>query len=54
MDLESLISQVFAAVVVWDAKEPKHCDRQFIAKQWDGIAAKLGVECKYLLEMMRF
>ena len=54
MDIEGLISQVFATVAIWDAKEPKHCDILYIAKQWDGIAAKLGVEGKYLLEMMRF
>ena len=43
MVIEQLISHVFAATAIWDAKETKHSDRQYIAKEWEGIAAKLGV-----------
>ena len=43
MDIELLISEVFAFPSILCAKDAKHSDKQHIAKQWENIGVKLGV-----------
>ena len=49
MDIELLISEVFACPSIWCAKDAKHSDRQHIAKQWENIGVKLGVTGQFLI-----
>ena len=49
MDIELLISEVFACPSLWCAKDPKHSDRHHIANQWEKIGGKVGVTGQFLI-----
>ena len=44
MDIECLITSVYNRPAIWDSREKKHADREFIAKHWEEIGKDLNCE----------
>ena len=44
MEIECLLTSVYNRPAIWDSREKKHADRDFIAKQWEEIGKDLNCE----------
>ena len=44
MDVENLITLVYSRPAIWDSRDKKHADRDFIARQWENIGSDLNCE----------
>ena len=51
MDAERLIALVQEETAIWDCKNEKHANLDFVHKSWIKIAAELGCEGKFYIFM---
>lgn len=46
MDIDSLISEIFIRLALWDQKNQNHHDRFILDKLWEEVAVKLNTSKK--------